>query len=59
VSLLNSIVNRALENTSVRAQIQSIGAEPTPLTPDQFHLQMESDSRRYARIIKERNIIGD
>ena len=59
VSLLNSIVNRALENTSVRAQFQSIGAEPTPLTADQFNQQMESDSRRYARIIKERNISGD
>lgn len=59
VSLLNSTVNRVLQTAGVRSQIQSIGAEPTPLSIDQFQLQMESDSRRYARIIKERSIRGD
>jgi len=59
VTLLNTTVNRALQIAGVRSQIQSIGADPTPLSPEQFQLQMESDSRRYARIIKERNIRGD
>ncbi len=59
VNLLNTTVNRALEMASVRTPIQSIGAEPTPLSTEQFQLQMESDSRRYARIIKERHIRGD
>jgi tripartite-type tricarboxylate transporter receptor subunit TctC len=59
VTRLNAEINKALALPSVRSQVQSIGAEPTPLTPAQFVAQMEADSRRYAAIIKERGIRGD
>ena len=59
VARLNQEVNRILVLPAVRTQIGAIGAEPTPLTPAQFATQMRDDSRRYAAIIKERNIQAD
>ena len=59
VAFLNIEINRILALSNVRSQITAIGAEPTPLTPAQFAAQMRDDSRRYAAIIKERNIQAD
>ena len=59
VTRLNSEINRILALPNVRSQITAIGAEPTPLTQAQFAAQMRDDSRRYAAIIKERNIQAD
>ena len=59
VTRLNLEINRILALPNVRSQITAIGAEPTPLTPAQFAAQMRDDSRRYAAIVKERNIQAD
>lgn len=59
VTRLNIEINRILSLPNVRSQITAIGAEPTPLTNAQFAAQMRDDSRRYAAIIKERNIQAD
>jgi tripartite-type tricarboxylate transporter receptor subunit TctC len=59
VERLNREINKALALPAVRAQIATIGAEPTPLTPAQFAAVMADDSRRYGAVIKERNIKAD
>lgn len=59
VTRLHLEINRILASPNVRNQIAAIGAEPTPLTQDQFAAQMRDDSRRYAAIIKEGNIQAD
>lgn len=59
VTRLHLEINRILASPNVRNQIAAIGAEPTPLTQAQFAAQMRDDSRRYAAIIKERNIQAD
>ena len=59
VTRLNAEINKALANTSVRSQVANMGAEPTPLSLSQFVAQMDGDSKRYAAIIKERNITGE
>lgn len=59
IERINREVNRSLALPNVRAQIETIGAEPTPLSPAQFSAVMADDSRRYAAIIKERHILGD
>jgi len=59
VARLNAEINKALALPNVRTQVQSIGAEPTPMTPAQFVAQMDADSKRYAAVIKERRITGD
>lgn len=59
ISKLNHEINRILALPNVRSQITAIGAEPSPMTPDQFAVQMRDDSHRYAAIIKERHIQAD
>ena len=59
VARLNSEINKALQLPAVVNQINAIGADPSPMTIPQFTAIMEADSRRYSRIIRERNIQGD
>lgn len=59
VARLNREINRALTLPAVRTAITNIGAEPSPMTPTQLAAIMQSDTRRYAAIIKERNIKPD
>ncbi len=59
VARLNREINRILTLPAVRAQIATIGAEPTPLTPAQFAAVMADDSRRYGAVIRERGIKAD
>lgn len=56
VDYLNREINQALSLPAVRSQVANMGAEPTPMTPAQFGALMKDDSRRYAAIIKERQI---
>lgn len=59
VERLNREINRILATPAVKSQIDTIGAEATPLTVAQFAAQMADDSRRYGAIIKERQIKAD
>lgn len=59
ISRLHHEINRILLMPTVRSQFTSIGALPTPLTQEQFAVQMQDDSHRYAAIIKERRIQAD
>lgn len=59
VERLNREINRILATPAAKAQIDTIGAEATPLTVQQFATVMADDSKRYGAIIKERNIKAD
>ncbi|MET4577490.1 Bug family tripartite tricarboxylate transporter substrate binding protein [Ottowia thiooxydans] len=59
IERLNREINRILGTPAVKTQIETIGAEATPLTVHQFAAVMNDDSKRYAAIIKERNIKAD
>lgn len=59
VERLNSEINRILVMPSVKAQIDTLAAEATPLTVAQFAAVMAEDSKRYGAIIKERKIKAD
>ncbi len=59
IERLNTEINRALALPAVVAAIRALGTEPTPMTPAQFSSVIQSDSRRYAAIIKERKITQD
>jgi tripartite-type tricarboxylate transporter receptor subunit TctC len=56
IERLNREVNAALAMPAVKAQIATLAADPTPLTPAQFGAVMREDSRRYGAVIKERHI---
>ena len=59
IERLNREINRALGMPAVIDAIRALGADPTPLSPAQFGAVIQSDSRRYAAIIKERKISQD
>lgn len=59
VERLNRAINSALLVQGVIDLIRGFGAEPTPLTPAQFLALSRSDSERYGRVVRERNITAD
>lgn len=59
VERMNREINRAMGEKAVSDAIRSLGAEPTPLSPEQFERVIEADSRRYVSIIRERRITAD
>lgn len=59
VERLNREINRALLMPAVMEPIRALGAEPAPLSATDFGNLIQSDSRRYAAIIKERRISQD
>ncbi len=59
IARLNREINLILSLPNVLSQIAAMGAEPEPLTTAQYTAQMRDDGRRYAAIIKERNIRSD
>ena len=40
----------------MKAQVATLAAEPSPMTPAQFAAVMRDDSNRYGKVIKERKI---
>ena len=56
IERINRDVNAALALPNVKAQIATLAADPTPLTPAQFGAIMREDSRRYGAVIRERHI---
>ena len=59
VERLNREINSALAVQSVIDPIRSFGAQPTPLTPAQLLALSRTDSERYGRVVRERNITAD
>jgi len=59
VERMNREINRAMAEKSVIDAIRNLGAEPTPMPPDQFGKLIETDSQRYVKIIKERRITAE
>ena len=56
VERLNREVNAALALPAVKAQIATLAADPTPMSPAQFADVMREDSKRYGAVIRERRI---
>lgn len=56
VDRLNREMNAILAMPAVKAQIATLAAEPTPMTPAQFAALMREDSQRYGAVIRERRI---
>jgi tripartite-type tricarboxylate transporter receptor subunit TctC len=56
IERLNHEVNAALGLPGVKAQIATLAADPSPMTPAQFAALMREDGRRYGAVIRERHI---
>jgi hypothetical protein len=56
---MNREINRALMLPAAVEAIRGIGAEPTPMSAAEFGALTKADARRFAQIIKDRNIVHD
>jgi tripartite-type tricarboxylate transporter receptor subunit TctC len=52
-------VRRTLENESVKSRLLASGVEPAPTTPAQLAALQKTDTEKWARIIKLKNIKGE
>ena len=59
IERMNREINRALMLPAAVEAIRGIGAEPTPMSPAEFGALTKADARRFAQIIKDRNIVHD
>ncbi len=59
VERMNREINKALALPATAEAIRGIGAEPTPMSPAEFGALTKADARRFAKIIKDRNIVHD
>ena len=59
ITRLNTEINKILNTPATRERIATLGGEAVPMTPQQFAAKAADDSRRFGKLIKERNITGD
>jgi tripartite-type tricarboxylate transporter receptor subunit TctC len=59
IERMNREINRALMLPAAVEAIRGIGAEPTPMSAAEFGAVTKADARRFAQIIKDRNIVHD
>lgn len=59
IARLNAELGRALRNTEVREKLKTYGMSPAPGTPEQFGTFLQSESTRYAKVVREAGIRAD
>lgn len=59
VARLNDAFVKALKDPSVVEKIRSLGAEPAPMSPEQFARFIASESEKWGRLVKEAGIKGN
>jgi tripartite-type tricarboxylate transporter receptor subunit TctC len=56
VARLNAGFNSVLKDPKLRARIAELGAEPMPMTPQEFGKLVQSETDKWAKVIKEAGI---
>jgi tripartite-type tricarboxylate transporter receptor subunit TctC len=59
ISRLNAELVSALRNAEVREKFKTYGMSPAPGTPEQFGAFLQSESARYAKVVREAGIKAD
>ena len=59
IKKLNEEINAVLADPTIRAQFANLGAEPMPMTPDEFGKLIADEVDKWAKVIKFANIKVD
>ena len=59
VARLNAELVQALRDAEVQEKLKTFGMSPAPGTPEQFGALLQSESLRYAKVVREAGIKGD
>lgn len=58
IQKMNTEINKIVNSDEFKKTLSSIGAEPAPMTPEEFHQKAVDDAERFGKLIRERNIMG-
>lgn len=58
IQKMNTEINKVVKSDEFKKTLSSIGAEPAPMTPEEFHQKAVDDAERFGKLIRERNIMG-
>ena len=56
VMKLNAEIVAALNDEEIKAKMRALGVEPAPSTPEQFEAYIRSETRKWAKVIREAHI---
>ena len=59
ISRLNAELVSALRNAEIQEKLKTYGMSPAPGTPEQFTALLQSESARYAQVVREAGIKAD
>jgi tripartite-type tricarboxylate transporter receptor subunit TctC len=59
VSRLNAELVRTLRNAEITDKLKTHGMSPAPGAPEQFGALLQSESARYAKVVREAGIKAD
>ena len=58
IKRVNKEVNKIINTPAFKAQLAIMGAEPSPMTPEEFGNQAHEDTARFGKLIRDRGIMG-
>jgi tripartite-type tricarboxylate transporter receptor subunit TctC len=56
VAILNKAFNEALADPKIQKRIADLGAEPMPMTPEQFGKLTSDETEKWAKVVKAANL---
>lgn len=56
ITALNEAVRRALANPALKAKLLDTGADPAPSTPGELAALLDRDSKKWGKLIRDKNI---
>ncbi len=59
IARLNAEIVKALRNPEVQEKLKALGMQPAPSTPEQYDAFLQSESARYAKVVREAGIKAD
>ena len=59
IARLNAELGQALRNAEIREKLRTYGMSPAPGTPEAFGAFLQSESARYAKVVREAGIKAD
>ncbi|WP_397473876.1 Bug family tripartite tricarboxylate transporter substrate binding protein [Pusillimonas sp.] len=58
IQKMNTEINKIVKSEKFKETLSAIGAEPEPMTPDEFHQKAVDDAERFGKLIRDRNIMS-
>jgi tripartite-type tricarboxylate transporter receptor subunit TctC len=59
VAQLNKALNAALADDAVIKRIRHEGAEPEPITPQQYAADIDAEETRWSAVVKDLGLVGN